>query len=100
MLVTFFCDAYENITLFGEVAKKLLVFMQQSGTVPGAILAKDVSSALSSLKQEIAREKELYVEDNNYDDDPEISIEKRAIPIIKLLEHAEKAHCNVMWRQE
>ena len=43
MLVTFSTDTYPNITLFGDVALTLLKMMGHSTTVPGAILAADVS---------------------------------------------------------
>ena len=49
MLVTFSCSAYADITMFGDVAVRLLKLMGHSGTVPGAILAEDVQAALECL---------------------------------------------------
>src|SRR5690606_27882768 len=57
MLVTFKTKAYANITMFGDVAVKLLRMMGHSGTVPSAILADDVPAALERLKAAIAEEK-------------------------------------------
>ena len=37
MLVTFKCSAYANITMFGDVEKKLLRMMDFGTQVPGAI---------------------------------------------------------------
>ena len=46
MLVTFTTDAYADITMFGDVALKMLRMMGHSATVPSAILAADVPEAL------------------------------------------------------
>ncbi|MDF1758489.1 MAG: DUF1840 domain-containing protein [Legionellaceae bacterium] len=101
MLVTFYCNAYENITMFGDVAKKILNFMQHSGEVPGAIVAKEVPNALESLKTAIDKHKSIQSHLPNFtqeDEEPDIGIEKRAVPIIALLEAAVKAKCDVLWR--
>jgi hypothetical protein len=42
MLVTSSCPAYSDITMFGEVAVRLLKMMGHSGTVPSAVLAEDI----------------------------------------------------------
>ncbi len=99
MLVTFSCDAHENITLFGGVAEKLLKMMGQSGTVPSAILAEHVPAALANLSEAIAKEKPAvsqYSEDD--DDEIEVSLKHRALPLIELLQAAVKQKCNVMWK--
>ena len=50
MLVTFSCPAYADITMFGDVAVRLIKLMGHSGTVPGALLAADVQAALARLE--------------------------------------------------
>lgn len=100
MLVTFKTKAYANITMFGDVAVKLLRMMGHSGTVPSAILADDIPAALERLKAAVAEEKSSGVpEDARGDDDgePRISLAKRALPLIELLEAAARKHCDVMW---
>lgn len=101
MLVTFSCNAHENITMFGDVAQRLLKTMGHSGTVPSAFLAGQVPGALSRLQSAMQKEKQKPIasvssEDN--DDGPEVSLAHRAIPLIKLLQAAEKEQCNVMWK--
>jgi hypothetical protein len=102
MLVTFSCDAHENITMFGNVAQRLLRMMGHSGTIPSALMADDVPDALSRLKAAVGREKAKPVgnldPDSEEDDGPEVSLAHRAIPLIDLLENAAKENCNVMWR--
>lgn len=100
MLITFSCDAYENITLFGDVAKRLLVLMGHSGTTPGAILAEDVPTALAHLQKAIEHEKQhgLSQRVKSDDDEDEISLAMRAVPVIGLLQAASKAKCDVLWK--
>lgn len=95
MLVTFSCDAYENITLFGHVAQRLLSMMGHSGVVPSAILADDVPTALHKLEIALNQVPKLaeYADDEPED---EISLDKRALPVIGLLKAAIKDHCDVM----
>ena len=103
MLVVFSCDAHENITMFGDVAKRLLTMMGHSGTVPGAFLAKDVPQALSRLKISVSQmnDDEAEPQDPYADEDkePDISLAHRALPLIELLEDAANSQCNVMWRE-
>ncbi len=99
MLVTFSCDAYENITLFGAVAIRLLKMMGHSGTVPGALLAHDVPAALRALQQAIEHEKKhASPQATDDEDEPEVSIVHRAIPLLRLLQAAAQQDCNVMWK--
>lgn len=99
MLVTFSTPAYADITMFGDVAVRMLKMMGRSETVPGAILAEDVQSALEQLKTAVEAEQQLPVQENIDEeaDEPAVSLSHRALPLIELLEAAAKAECNVMW---
>lgn len=96
MLVTFTTKAYADITMFGEIAVTLLKMMGHSGTVPGAILAKDVPAALIRLKAAIAAEKPSTSPPDA--DEPTVSIAHRALPVIELLAAAAKRECDVTWK--
>lgn len=102
MLITFTCKEYENITMFGDIAKRLLTLMGQSGTVPGAIVAEDIPAALSSLQKGIEGSKStqssITNQSNNADEEPEVSLAHRALPLINMLKAAKTHHCNVMWK--
>lgn len=102
MLVTFSCDAYGNITMFGDVAIRLIKMMGHSGTVPSAIVGENVSSALHHLKQAIALERQKppcpKKSSEEDDDDDEVSLVNRAVPLIELLEAAANKKCDVMWK--
>jgi hypothetical protein len=100
MLVTFSCPAYADITMFGDVAVRLLKLMGHSGTVPGALLAEDVAAALARLEAAVAADEQLPQHDKSVegdDDEPAVSLPHRALPLIELLQAAAKAKCNLMW---
>ncbi|MGR9073772.1 MAG: DUF1840 domain-containing protein [Gammaproteobacteria bacterium] len=100
MLVTFSCSAYADITMFGDVAVRLLSLMGHSGTIPGAILAEDVPAALNRLVSAVQSEQQLPAEGKSEDEEdgePVVSLSHRALPLIELLKAAAKAECNVMW---
>jgi hypothetical protein len=99
MLVTFSCPAYTDITMFGDVAIHILKLMGHSGTVPGALLADDVPAALERLVSAIEAEQAFPEAEqaNDEDEEPAVSLSHRALPLIKLLEAAAEAKCNVMW---
>jgi hypothetical protein len=100
MLVTFSCPVYANITMFGDVAVRLLKLMGHSGTVPGALLAEDVPAALERLETAVAASEQLPEPEESAegeDDEPAVSLPHRALPVIELLKAAAKAKCDVMW---
>jgi hypothetical protein len=100
MLLTFSCPVYANITMFGDVAVRLLKIMGHSGTVPGALLAEDVPAALARLEAAVAANEQLPEPEESgqsVDDEPPVSLSHRALPVIELLRAAEKAKCNLMW---
>jgi hypothetical protein len=100
MLVTFSCPAYASITMFGDVANRLLKLMGHSGTVPGALLADDVQAALKRLEAAVEANKQSPEPEEpaeGEDGEPAVSLTHRALPLIELLKAAAKAKCDVMW---
>ncbi len=87
--------------MFGDVAIKLLTLMGHSGTVPSAIGPEDIPKALRRLKKAIGEEEAATPEEDGIEnDDPEeefVSLRNRALPLIQLLEAAEKEQVAVMW---
>lgn len=98
MLVTFTTDAYANILMFDDVALGMLKMMGHSATVPGAILAEDVPSALQKLTAAINAAKPASNVADKDTDQPSVSMAQRGLPLIELLTAAAKADCNVMWK--
>jgi len=103
MLITFETKAYANITMFGDVAIKLIKAMGHSGTVPGAIKADELPRALeslqSSVRAQMLSDKDQGEEKDKASDDEEnyVSIDKRAKPLIELLEAAIERNTDVVW---
>jgi len=98
MLVTFTTDAYADITMFGDVAVSLLKMMGHSVTVPSAIKAADVPAALTRLTAGIKAAKAAPSVDDEDEDEPQVSLSHRALPLIDLLTAAAKDGCDVMWK--
>jgi len=100
MLVTFKTSAHGNITMFGDVAKSLLILMNQSGNVPGALMAEDVASALQHLRDGLNQstdEETAPPLDENDDAPAPVAISVRAKPLVELLEAAVADNESVMW---
>ena len=99
MLVTFRTKAYANITMFGDVAIRLLKLMGHSGTVPSAILPEDIPAALERLRAGIEAGEHSAADDtpSNEQGEPPVSLKNRAFPLIELLEAAARADVPVRW---
>jgi hypothetical protein len=101
MLVKFRSDA-GDMTMFGDVAIELLRMMGHSGTVPSAILAKDIPPAVERLKRAVATAPAPVPRNDNEEreDGPIVSLRQRAHPLIELLERAAKNGWDVMWDRQ
>jgi hypothetical protein len=98
MLVTFSTDAYADITMFGDVAIRLLKMMGHSGTVPSAILAADIPEALRRLNKALNTESDSPPVNNNDGNEQAVSTANRAMPLISLLSAAAKENTDVLWK--
>ena len=100
MLVKFDSEA-GGFTMNGDIAVQLLKAMGHSGTVPSAILAKDIPAALSRLKSAVAASPAAATESPDADDkdrrDVPVSLSHRAFPLIELLTRAAEKGVEVMW---
>ena len=106
MLVTFQSKAWGSLTMFGDVAVRLLKMMGHSGTVPGALPAADIPAALARLERELAaveaEEKVSHrtrTDDEDRDAPPSVKLSQRAYPLIQLLTAAARKECDVMWEE-
>jgi hypothetical protein len=103
MLVRFRSNA-GDITMFGKDALPLIKMMGHSGTMPSAIVARDLPNALLRLKEGVAAVKvpqtraQDRVEDP--DEEPPVPLSKRAFPLIELLERCVKNDCDLLWEQQ
>ena len=105
MLVKFETRACGSITMFGDVAIKLLKLMGRRPTIPSAILPEDIPEALQRLRTGIAAEEaeatdEQATEVENEEEGQYVSLRTRAFPLIEMLEAAEEEQLPVMWHDE
>lgn len=99
-----------RITMFGDVAVHLLKLMGHSGTVPGALLAADVPAALQRLEKALEQapplppkakgEKTTNDLGDEEGEEPRVSLDQRAFPLVQLLKEAAAQKADVMWAQE
>ena len=98
MLVKFESEV-GSVSMFGDVAVTLLKMMGHSGTVPSALLAKDIPAALAKLNSGVA----MAPADSGaaaQDEDgaqTNVSLRKRAFPLIELLERASASAVDITW---
>ena len=102
MFITFRCEAYENISYFSAIAKQLLHLMNHSGAVPGAFKWEQIPDVLSQLYNKLGLEKgkpPLFSHAHDEEGESEISLAKRAMPLIHMLEAASQKQCDVLWEE-
>jgi hypothetical protein len=103
MLITFKTREYGDVTMFGEVALKLIKLMGRRETVPSAIEPEDIPQALKMLRAGIAADDAAAKGDEAEDGDDEteefVSAHNRALPLIELLQAAHKENVTVMWEE-
>ncbi len=91
MLATFSRPACADITMFGDVAVHLLKTIGHSGTVPSALVAADLPAPLERLEAAVAAAGESSAPgeaSQAEDEEPEVSLRRRALPLIELLKAA------------
>lgn len=101
MLIRFRSDA-GDMTMFGDAALQLIRMMGHSGTVPSAILAKDLPAALDRLKRAVAAAPSPppQNEETEHEKGPHVSLQQRAFPLIELLERCAKNGYDLLWEQQ
>jgi len=98
MLITFKTRSFANITMFGDIGHKMLDLMNYGNTVPGGIIAADIDDALKNLRQGLAKIPQKVEPAGDADDDqPAVSMQTRALPLIELLESAVADNNDVRW---
>ena len=103
MLITFKTRAYADVTMFGDIALKLIKLMGRGETVPSAMEPEDIPQALMLLRQGVAREdaaaKKNATKEAEADEEEQVSVHNRALPLVELLQAARKDNVAVMWEE-
>jgi hypothetical protein len=107
-MIVEFTTRFGHLTMLGETAVTLLRMAGHTGTVPGAILAADLPGSLRQLRAALEKSGDLpspapVVPDESADEDddrerePPVSLRKRAVPLIDMIETAIARGSNLMW---
>lgn len=97
MLVTFHSRAWGDITMFGDIAVELLKMMGHTGTVPSAILAKDIPPALDQLQNKLGVTVPAGRVNEDEDSEPNVDLRKRAYPLVQMLRASAREGVDVLW---
>jgi hypothetical protein len=98
MLITFKTSAYANITMLGDIGRKMLEMMAFGSAVPGAINVADVPTALDNLNKALDKlPPQVESTGEAGEDQPAVSLHTRAIPLVELLQAAVVDETYVRW---
>ena len=97
-MITFKTKAYANITMFGDVGRRMLKMMDFGTSLPGAIRKEDVPRALANLQNALALiPVQDAVADHAEEDQPAVSLHTRAVSLLELLRAAIADDTYVNW---
>ncbi|WP_419421026.1 DUF1840 domain-containing protein [Legionella sp. D16C41] len=99
MLVTFTSESYGKLTFFGDIARRLIQLMGHSNNIPGAITADDIDLALNNLLDGLDKLKnKVKAMQFDQEDEPDISLATRAVPLIDMLKSAKENRESIIWQ--
>lgn len=108
-MIVEFTTRFGHLTLLGETAVTLLRLAGHSGTVPGAILAAELPAALRSLQRGLvtagdqpsppATPREDDEDEDAREREPVVTLRKRAVPLIDMVETAIARGSDLMWER-
>jgi len=98
-MLVHFNSSVGEFTMHGAVAIQLLKMMGHSGTVPSAILAADIPAALAKLRESLKNAPPAAIPENEDEEREYVPIQRRAVPLIELLQNAAKDGVDVMWEK-
>ncbi len=109
-MIVQFTTRFGHLTMLGDAAVSLLRLAGHSGTVPGAILAADLPAALRELRQGLetsghlpspppAAAVEADDEDEAQEREPPITLHKRAVPLLDMMQTASAGGSDLMWER-
>jgi len=96
MLVKFESEV-GSVTMFGDIAVTLLKMMGHSGTVPSALLAKDIPAAAGQLKSALAITADSDATPGEEGEGSRVSLRKRAFPLVELMDRAAARGVDITW---
>ena len=96
MMIRFESKTGSTVVMFEKDAEAILRMMDQSGVIPSAINAGDISTALTSLQQHLGAESSAGTKEDSSEEES-VDMQTRAYPLIQLFQAAVEKHESVMW---
>ncbi|HEY6895770.1 MAG TPA: DUF1840 domain-containing protein [Rhodocyclaceae bacterium] len=104
MIITFRSAAAGDVIMFGDVAKRMMELMGKRVTDEGIVTLEQLPEAIAGLRAAIAEDKarRAGLQDDDDEDRPSgapagVSTAQRAVPLLELLEWAQKKGKPVTW---
>jgi hypothetical protein len=104
-MIRFTSPAGASVSMFDKDAKALIRMMGHSGTIPSAIRAEDLSGALAQLEAALHSDAAKTTDAESRPSTPEgeeppVSANVRAYPLLELMKAAIAKQKNLMWEQD
>jgi len=98
MPVIFSTPSSHRVFMFDKDATMMLKAMKTSGNIPGALFPEAINDALMALQERVqldsSDEDEATTEDDNH-----IEIQKKALPLIELMQRAIEQDEKLLWEK-
>ncbi len=98
MPVIFSTPSSHRVFMFDKDASMMLKAMKTSGNIPGALFPEAIDDALKALQERV----QLESNDENEsatDDDNHVGIQKKALPLMELMQRAIEQNEKLLWEQ-
>ncbi|WP_413111786.1 DUF1840 family protein [Thaumasiovibrio sp. DFM-14] len=98
-MITFKSKHHADVVMFDDVATDLMAMMNVTSRVPGILRGADIQQALSCLKDALQCYISPEVDESDDEDssEPVVGLDKRAWPLIEMLQCAVKEGDDVVW---
>lgn len=107
MLIRFTSDVAGHFIMLGDNALPLLRLMGMSGREEGAVSGEDLRQALQTLQEGLQRAAERASGPATADDETQdeedvvaVSLQRRALPLLEMLQRAARDDGYVMWQPD
>ena len=102
MLIQFKSDIAGQFIMMGDVALPLLRLAGLSGNTQGAVSGDDLHTALQTLEGALQHMRAVPEDahDDESDNEPPVAINRRAMPLLEMLQKAKAAEGYVMWQPD
>lgn len=103
MLITFKSDAHSDVIMFGNVGQHMLQILGKDPLdARGIVTVAQLPGAIATLQAAIEADRENarkrpHAEGSAQIAEPAIGLATRAVPLLTLLQHAERAAVAVIW---